>query len=147
MSKIQYTAIKEDNKAFRIVNKPLLEKELNLLPKGRYTLTIEKYKKKKSNPQLGYYYACVLPLFLQGAIDQGWEITSTDECDIWLKSMFGNKDLINKHTGQIVSIPSLKRDMTTTEFSTFTNQVRDYAAEYLGVVIPDPEVNIEINFK
>lgn len=144
--KIEVIAIKEDGKSLRIVNKALLDKELIELPKGRYRLIIEKYRKKKSNPQLGYYFACVLPLFLRGAIDMGWEITSIEECDIWLKSMFANKELINKNTGQIISIPALKRDMTTTEFMTFTNQVRDYAAEYLGINIPDPEINLNLEF-
>jgi len=146
MQKIKHIGIKEDGKAFRIVNRALLEQELTELPKGKYCLTIEKYRKNKSNPQLGYYYACVLPLFLKGAIDAGWEITSIEECDIWLKSMFANKDLINKDTGQIISVPALKREMTTVEMSTFTNQVRDYAAEFLNIIIPDPETNLNIDF-
>jgi len=146
MQKIKHIGIKEDGKAFMIVNRALLEQELTELPKGKYCLTIEKYRKNKSNPQLGYYYACVLPLFLKGAIDAGWEITSIEECDIWLKSMFANKDLINKDTGQIISVPALKREMTTVEMSTFTNQVRDYAAEFLNIIIPDPETNLNIDF-
>ena len=99
MHKLKHIGIKEDGKPFRIINRVLLEQELTELPKGKYRLTIEKYKKDKSNEQLGYYFACVLPLFLKGAIDAGWEITSIEECDIWLKSMFANKELINKDTG------------------------------------------------
>jgi hypothetical protein len=145
MSKIQYIGIKKDNLPFQVVSSANFKRELNLLPDGRYRITVEKWRKNKSNPQLGYYFACVLPLFLQGAIDAGWEITSIEECDIWLKSMFANKNLINKHTGQIVSVPALKREMTTVEMSTFTNQVRDYAAEYLNIHIPDPETNLKMN--
>ena len=46
--KIEAIAIKEDGKAFRIVNRALLDKELTELPKGRYRLLIEKYRRKKS---------------------------------------------------------------------------------------------------
>jgi len=146
MHKLKHIGIKEDGKPFRIINRVLLEQELTELPKGKYRLTIEKYKKDKSNEQLGYYFACVLPLFLKGAIDAGWEITSIEECDIWLKSMFANKELINKDTGQIISVPALKREMTTVEMSTFTNQVRDYASEFLNIIIPDPETNLQIDY-
>ena len=61
--------------------------------------------------------------------------------------MFANKELINKDTGQIISVPALKREMTTVEMSTFTNQVRDYAAEFLNIIIPDPETNLQIDYE
>ena len=144
--KLEALAIKEQDKPFRVVNSDLFRGECDNLSPGRYRITVEKKRKNKSNPQLGYYYACVLPMFLRAAIDAGWELTTIDECDAWIKSMFGNKDLINKHTGQIVPVPGLKRDMSTVELSTMTNQARDYCAEYLGVYIPDPETNMQIDF-
>lgn len=147
MSKIQYMAIKEKDKPLRIVNNKLFREELNNLSNGRYMINVDKYRKNKSLPQLGYYYACVLPMFLNAAIDAGWELTSREEADTWLKSMFAGKDLINKHTGQIIEVPGLKRNMTTVEMLTFINQVRDYAAEYLGTYIPDPEVNLKLQLQ
>jgi len=62
--KLEAIAVKEDGKAFRIINRELLYKELTELPKGRYRLIIEKYRKKKSNPQLGYLFACIYPFVL-----------------------------------------------------------------------------------
>jgi hypothetical protein len=147
MIKISYIGIRKGSDPFRVVSSKNFRKELNELPAGRYRLTVERYRKNKSNPQLGYLFAGVYPLVLQGLIDAGWEITTIDEVDTWCKSMFANRDLINKHTGQVINVPGLKRDMTTIEMSTFTNQVRDWAAEFLGVNIPDPETNLEIEYK
>ncbi len=145
--KIEYMGIKEQGKPFRIVNNKYLKEELETIPEGRYRMTIEKWKKNKSLPQLGYYYACCLPMFLKAAIDAGWELTSIDEADAWLKSIFANRELINKYSGEVISIPALKRQMTTTEFSTFINQVRDHAAEFLGCYIPEPSEQIKINYQ
>ena len=142
--KIQYMGIVEKGKAFRVINDKYLKQELTELPVGRYRITIDKWRKNKSLPQLGYYYACVLPMFHRAALDMGWEFPSIDDLDFWLKSQFANKELINKNTGEIIEIPALKREMTTTEFSTFVNQVRDHCAEFLGVHIPDPETNLEL---
>jgi hypothetical protein len=147
MSKIQFIGIKEQSKALRIVNNKLFRGELDRLPNGRYRITVEKYRKAKSNPQLGYYYACVLPLSQKLLIDAGWEFASLEEVDIFWKSQFANRELINRHTGEIMDVPGLKRNMTTTDFMAFTDAVRNYCSEFLGGVIPDPEVNIEIQFK
>ena len=136
--KIEAIAIKEDGKAFRIVNRALLDEELTGLPKGKYRLLIEKYRKKKSNPQLGYLFACIYPYVLRGLNDLGWEFTNIDEVDAECKKRFASQEIINRHTGEIMEIPALKRDMTTTEFATYVNAIRDWASEYLNVYIPEP---------
>lgn len=147
MTKLTYIGIKEDNKPFRVVNSRLLSDDLNNLPKGRYRLVIDKYRKQKSNPQLGYYFSAVLPLSMQLLNDAGWELTDTDQVDAFWKSQFANREIINRNTGEVMEVPALKRDMTTTEMMTFIDAIRDYCAEYLGGYIPEPETQIQIQYK
>jgi hypothetical protein len=142
---VKYYATKKGT--FRIHNRKDMETEIAALPDGRYTIEIKKYRKNKSHEQLGYYFSCVLPMFLSAAVEQGWELTTVEECDAWLKSMFAERDLINRNTAEIVKIPALKRNMSTTDFMVFVDQVRNYCAEYLGVYIPEPEKQTEIDFK
>lgn len=142
--KIEAIAIKEDGKAFRIVNRALLDKELTELPKGKYRLLIETYRKKKSNPQLGYLFACVYPLVLKALNDAGWEFTSIEEVDEYCKSMFASREVLNRHSGEILEVPGLKRDMTTTEMMTYVDAIRDWASEYLNVYIPEPGEQIKM---
>lgn len=146
MSKITALGIKDDNLPFRIVNRALLDQELTGLPKGRYRLIVDRMRKNKSNPQLGYLFAVIYPLVLQHLNDAGWEFTSVEQVDIKLKVMFAGQDIINRNTGEIETIPALKRDMTTTEFSTYVNAIRDWCSEYLNAYIPEPGENIEMNF-
>ena len=147
MKKIQYIGIKEDNKPFRVVNAKLLTEELGRLPKGRYRLTVEKYKKNKSNPQLGYLFSCVYPVSLRLLNDAGWEIASIEEVDLFWKSRFANREIVNRVTGEIESVPDMKRNFTTTDMMAYIEAIRNYCAEYLGGYIPGPEEQAEMNFE
>jgi hypothetical protein len=143
--KLSYIGIKEQT--FRVVNSKLFQEELNRLPEGRYRITVDKYRKGKSLPQLGYYYACVLPMSHKLLLDAGWEFSTLEEVDIFWKSQFANRDIVNRNTGEVMTIPALKRDMTTTDFMAFVDAIRNYCSEYLGGYIPEPEQQIEIELK
>lgn len=145
--KLEAIGIKEQGKDFRIVNGKMFRDECNKLAPGRYRLTVEKMRKNKSMPQLGYYYACVLPLFMQHLIDAGYEFTTIEQVDAFAKSQFAKQPILNKHTGEVIEIPGLKRKMTTLEMSTFTNAIRDWDAEYLGGYIPEPEQQTEMQYQ
>ena len=146
MNKIQYIGIKEDGRPFRVVNRALLDQELTALPKGRYSLTVEKYRKNKSNPQLGYLFAVVYPLFLRHLNEAGYEFTNVDQVDAFCKSQFANQEIINRNTGEIINIPDLKRSFTTVSMMTYIDAIRNWDAEYLGGTIPEPETQLTAQF-
>lgn len=137
--KLEHIAVKEDGKAFRIINRALLDKELTGLPKGRYRLIVEKYRRKKSNPQLGYLFSCVYPLSQKLLLDAGWELATIDEVDVFWKSKFANREIVNRNTGEVENIPDLKRNFTTTDMMAYIDAIRNYCSEYLGGYIPGPE--------
>lgn len=145
MIKLQYIGIKEPGKDFRVVNSGMFKEELSTLPKGRYRVTVERWRKAKSNPQLGYLFACVYPLVLRALNDAGWEFTSVDEVDEYCKSMFAEREVLNRNTGEILSVPGLKRNFTTTDMMAYIAAIQSWASEFLGVVIPDPEQQIDLN--
>lgn len=147
MTRIEYISIKEDGKPLRVLNFFQVKDQLNQLPKGRYRHTIEKYRKKKSNSQLAWLYGQVYPLVLKGLNDAGWEFTGVEEVDEYCKSMFSSREVLNRHTGEILDVPGLKRNMTTTEMMSYVEAIRDWASEYLNINIPDPETNYDMEFK
>jgi hypothetical protein len=145
VTRLQYIGIKEEGQPFRVVNRALLDQELTVLPKGRYRLTIEKYRKSKSNAQLGYLFACVYPFVLRGLTEAGWDdITTLDQVDALCKSMFSNQEIVNKDTAEILTIPALKREMTTTEMMTYVESIRTWAREFLQIEIPEPQEQLTL---
>ena len=144
MTKLTYIGIKQAGKAFRILHNQVLKDDLSKLQNGKYRLTIEKYRRNKSNAQLGYLFANVYPFVLQGLNDAGWEFTNISQVDALCKKMFAHTEILNRDTGEIMDIPELKRDMTTTDMMTYIDAIRNWASEYLNIVIPEPETQTEL---
>jgi hypothetical protein len=142
--KLEYIGSMEDS--FRVINEKGLRLDLSLLPKGRYRITIAPLRRNKSLSQLGYLYGAVYPMFWKLLTDAGWEFESVAEVDAFCKKQFANREIVNRNTGEIISIPELKRDFKTVDMMTYIDKIRDYAAEYLGGYIPSPEeqMNIEL---
>jgi hypothetical protein len=146
MKKIQAIGIKESGKPFRIINQKLFRQELDSLPDGKYRVTVEKLRKNKSLPQLGYLFACVYPLSMQFLNDAGWEFTNNDQVDAFWKDLYAKKEVINRHTGEIRMIPALKRDFLSIDMMNYIESIRQHCSEYLGGYIPGPEEQSNINF-
>ncbi len=143
--KIEAVCIKDDR--FRVMYEKEFRSQLDSLHPGKYRMTVQKYRKDKSNSQLGYYYACVLPMSWNFLLEAGWEFKSLDEVDAFWKSLYADQEIVNRDTAEVLHIPALKRKMTTTEMSAFTNAIRNHCAEYLNGYIPEPEEQINMNFK
>ena len=73
-----------------------------------------------------------------------WEVTYENRgknYPMFIMTRDGFSLLVMGFTGS----QALKRNMTTTEFMVFINQVRDWASEFLGAYIPDPEEQIKMD--
>ena len=141
MKKITAIGIKEEGKPFRVSTQKVFQDSLNNLPKGKYRIIIEKYFKKSSPAQFGWLYACIYPLSLIALNDAGYEFTDIDQVDIFWKSMFSNKEILNRETGEIMHIPSSKSEFVTVDQMAYCESIRSYCSEYLGIDIPNPDVN------
>jgi hypothetical protein len=141
MNKISYIGQKDVGKPFRVINSKLLKAECDRLPKGRYRVTIEKYKRKASHSQFQYLYGSVYPLSLIALNDAGYEFVNIDQVDLFWKSMFANKEVMNRETGEILKIPLSKSEFMTVDEMTYCDAIRNYCSEYLSTNIPDPDPN------
>jgi hypothetical protein len=138
MKKIQALAVKEDNVPFRVIQVNGLRDQLNGLPNGKYRLTVERYTRKASHSQYKYLYGIVYPLSLLALNDAGYEFTNVDQVDLWWKSLFANKEILNRETGEIIKLPLTKSEFSTTDEMAYCDQIRTYCSEYLGTYIPEP---------
>lgn len=62
--------------------------------------------------------------------------------ETYLKQLFSDKKVLNRQTGEVVTIPSSTKEMDTTTFSAYCEKLRDYGREFLGVEIPDPMMSL-----
>ena len=115
----------------------LLER-LQSLPSGDYSITIAPNRKTRSNQQNAYLWGVVYPAVLFGLQDAGWEITHEEQVHEYCKQAFAAREVINKDTGEVLSLPSSTARMQTAEFNVYVDKIKAFAFEYLNVTIPEP---------
>lgn len=114
---------------------------------SKVTVEIKSRRKPRSLPQNAY-----LHLILQMIADETGN--SLEAVKSTVKAMYAKKPLLDKDgeqiydkaTGEVVSYVQDTRDMSTTDMMLFTDNVRMFATDFLGMNIPEPGDNIEINF-
>ena len=139
MKKLVYYTDKEEGKPFKMLNPSLMRSELDALPKGRYKMTIERFHRKATPLQWGYLYGLVYPLSMIALNDAGYEFVNIDEVDLFWKSLFANKEVMNRESGEILKIPLSKSEFVTIDEMAYCDAIRNYCSEYLNTFIPDPK--------
>ena len=108
------------------------------LPNGDYIFTVTPNRKTRSNQQNAYLWGVVYPAVLLGLKDAGWEITHEEQVHEYCKQAFAAREVINKDTGEVLSLPSSTARMQTAEFNVYVDKIKAFALEYLNVTIPEP---------
>lgn len=106
------------------------------LKDGRYILEVNSYD-KRTGPQNRYYFGLVIPIVQQGIKDLGHDLTK-DETHEFLKSKFNLIEVVNKNTGEYELIPQSTTRLNKEEFGDYIRKIQLFAADFLGLVIPDP---------
>ena len=139
MKKLIYYTDKEEGKPYKMLNPSLMRSELDALPRGRYKMTVEKFHRKATHLQFGYLYGLVYPLSMIALNDAGYEFVNIDQVDLFWKSLFANKEVMNRESGEILKIPLSKSEFVTIDEMTYCDAIRNYCSEYLNADIPDPD--------
>lgn len=116
----------------------LLYETLYDLPFGDYVITITPNRKTRSNQQNAYLWGIVYPAVLFGLQDAGWEITNEEQVHEYCKQAFAAREVINKDTGEVLSLPNRTARMQTAEFNVYVDKIKAFALEYLNITIPEP---------
>lgn len=132
--------------SYRVVNKKLFAQCLKSFNGKPLTLTIERKKKKRSSPQNRFFHGPVLDILQTGLIDAGYNEARSKE---WVKDLvkykFLRSEAVSETTGEVIEVIRGTSDLTTSEFMDLMADVTQWAAEYLGIEIPDPG-QVELTF-
>lgn len=94
---------------------------------GRVEVTVRKWRKQRSLPQLRYYWGVIIKMLSE---ELGYDPQETHEA---MKFLF----LRVEHEGKPTTVRST-RDLTTVEFMEYFEKIQIWAATELNLVIPDP---------
>lgn len=110
---------------------------------------------KRTLAQNKFYWKIVVPIVCSTLTDHGWDrstiidgvlpapLTYTDTHN-WLKANFALGDSIQED-GIVLGMRIMSTtEMTKERFSTYVENIRQWAAEYMNTDIPDPQLQYEL---
>jgi len=134
------------NGALKLANKTEFKADIANFEGKEVVITVEVKSKKRSLKQNRYYWGVVVPLVKDGMIEVGYRMTkeSTHE---YLLSNFNIIELVNEHSGEILKSIGRTTEMSTVEITTYFEKIAEWSLEYLNVIIPIPNEQLEIKYQ
>jgi hypothetical protein len=127
----------------QIQNKSAVRKFFESLKDGKYLLEADN-SNKRTSPQNRYYWGCVIPILTGAFRDLGHELTN-QEVHSFLKGKFNTISIINETTGEFIDMPRSTAGLNKEDFGYYIESIQRWAAEFLSVVIPDPNEQMKID--
>ena len=146
---LTYIARVDENGAMKIINRNGFDQDMKSYFTGnKVSLKVKKYHKSRSNNQNAYYWACCIPSVIDGMVDIGYprhELNSEVVHEL-LKGKFLKKELASDQTGEVIEVTRRTKDLNTVDFATYVDDIIRWSAEFLGISIPLPGEQSEIDY-
>lgn len=120
-----------------------IKEVLKTFAKKNIRITIEKWSNKRSNLQNAWYWGVAINMIVEKLIEYNpvmYADITPEAVHEWLKDQFLDKRLISI-AGIEKEISGSTIDLTTTNFMAYKEDIQQFAAEKLGLDIPDPDPN------
>jgi hypothetical protein len=127
-------------------NRDLISEVINSLEGKDIIITIEKKRRKRSNPQNAYYWGIVLPMMQTGFYNNLGEHVGIQEAHEFLKGRFLFREVVNQELGEVIKLSKSTTELSTIEWETYMDQIRAFATEFLNITIPLPNNTLTIDF-
>ncbi len=114
----------------------------------KITVEIKSGRKPRNLDQNAYLHLCLQ--MIADETGNSLEVVKTTVKAMYAKKQLLDKDgepIYDKNTGEPAMYIQDTRDMSTTECFTFTENVRMFATDFCGLILPDPDENIKLNLK
>lgn len=109
---------------------------------GRQIVLEVRQSRKRSNQQNRYYWGAMLPIVQQGMKELG-VIVSIEQTHELLKFRFLKSEYVT-NDGEIIQTIRSTTELSPPEFNDYIEYIKQWSAEYLNIVIPDPNEQTEI---
>lgn len=139
IEKLKYTGAVDESGALKLPGAKIRADVARLFRGKEVEITIQRRRKHRSAPQNRFYWGVVVPMVQAGIKDLGDELT-TEQVHELLKIRHLKETKIDKDTGELLyEFVRSTAALSTGEFMEYIERCAQFAAEYLGVVIPQPE--------
>lgn len=135
-----------------IQNRNLIVDAIEVYEGKKVTVTIERYYKKRSNKQNGYYWAVIVEHWKNILREEWGEIYQENEVHEFLKSNLNFEEVVDQNTGELALNPItneiIRKPKSTTKNTTFSQEeyheaCRQLAFAMFEYIIPLPNEDLE----
>lgn len=144
MQKLELTGHIDDDGKITIHHKPAIEEWARQNPGRNILVKFEKRGSKRSTQQNRYYHGIVVQSVMLGLREIGYSL-SHDETHFFLKQKF-NPVQVPGNGGAVIELPGTTTQLNKVEFGDYIDRIAQFAAEYLGVVIPPANADLKMQF-
>lgn len=122
----------------KIQNPKAIKTLIESLKDGKWQIEISSLNKRSN--QVNRYYWLMLTDYVQPALyNAGWrEIKNKEAAHEFVADLFLKVKLVNEATGEMKQRVRSTTELSKAEFNTYLEEIWQWSAEYLGVVIPAP---------
>ena len=142
---LKYTATVNDS-GLHLHNRKRFDREVLTFAGKEVEVIVQRRRSKRSDQQNRYYWGGVVPIVCMGLNDIGYRINEADTHE-YLKATFLKDSIVNENTGELLPMVGSTRKLTTVEFMEYIQDIQRWAAEFLGVNVPDPGEQIQIEMQ
>jgi hypothetical protein len=126
-------------------NRNLILEALNSFEGQEITITLQKAKKRRSNPQNSFYHAVCVPIMQQCLKDAGYLMTLEQTHEMLKLRFLKESILVNEQTAEYIERIKSTTELSTIEFMEYILDIQKFAIEYFNTEIPDPNQNITLS--
>lgn len=137
-----YGHIDESGKV-QIHNRHRLEEWARQNTDKNIRVRFERKGKKRSNPQNRYYFGVVIKEITLRLRELGHQEIDDDTVHEMMKIKFNYEPLTSEH-GEVLEIPKSTTGLTTVQFIEYMDRIRQWAAGFLSINIPDPNERLTL---
>lgn len=102
-------------------------------------VSISKVYDPRSPLQNGYYWGCIIDLFLRGWMETQGEQIAMEEAHEILKHECNYTERINPLSGEIIRKGKSTTDMSTVDFEEYLERCRRFIWEWFAIIVPLPD--------
>jgi hypothetical protein len=98
---------------------------------------------RRSTPQNSYYWGVVIKEISIRLRDLGHQWLEDEDVHLMMKLKFNHEDVVSEE-GEVLELPKSTTSLTTVEFMEYIDRVRQWAAGFLNIHIPEPNENLNL---